>query len=218
MHRLLPMGCLPLSFLLTRSGEKYFVRSDRLQLPFRQERFSQSGRYGTAIMMSLPYSSSSTSIHSSSRMGLHDGTLIMSTTLVEISRRFNPTRCQPPLTSLILNLRSSVIRFCQIFRALIPGRGAIKVARTEAEKSKCARLKKDKAGLSVVWRWSFLTKVREEKAGAAGRRHMTWKVKVVHETLACLFSLSKRFSGRASAPTTVRVAAAVTAVRAVGVE
>lgn len=47
----------------------------------------------------------------------------------------------------------------QIFRALIPGRGAIKPARTGAEKIKCSRLKKDKAGLSVLWRWSFVTKV-----------------------------------------------------------
>eukprot|EP00903_Cladosiphon_okamuranus_P005360 g5354.t1 len=47
----------------------------------------------------------------------------------------------------------------QIFRALIPGRGAIKTARTEAETTKCSRLKKDNVGLSVLWRWSFFTRL-----------------------------------------------------------
>lgn len=59
------------------------------------------------------------------------------------------------------------ISVMQIFRALIPGRGAIKIARTEAEKTKCSRLKKDKAGLSVLWRWSFVTKVRGKWHGMA---------------------------------------------------
>lgn len=49
--------------------------------------------------------------------------------------------------------------FCQILRAVIPARGVVKDARTHSEKAKCDRLKKDKVGLSVLFRWSFATKV-----------------------------------------------------------
>ncbi|CAN0363380.1 unnamed protein product [Ectocarpus sp. 6 AP-2014] len=52
----------------------------------------------------------------------------------------------------------TLVSLKQILRAIIPARGAID-ARTGEEKTKCTRMKKDKAGLSVLWRWSFVTKV-----------------------------------------------------------
>ncbi|CAB1121292.1 unnamed protein product [Ectocarpus sp. CCAP 1310/34] len=52
----------------------------------------------------------------------------------------------------------TLVSLKQILRAIIPARGAVE-ARTSAEKTKCTRMKKDKAGLSVLWRWSFVTKV-----------------------------------------------------------
>ncbi|CAM9819394.1 unnamed protein product [Ectocarpus sp. 6 AP-2014] len=52
----------------------------------------------------------------------------------------------------------TLVSLKQILRAIIPARGAVD-ARTGAEKTKCTRMKKDKAGLSVLWRWSFVTKV-----------------------------------------------------------
>lgn len=53
----------------------------------------------------------------------------------------------------------------QLFRAIIPARGIVKNARTEAEKAKCSRMKKDKVGLSVLLkRWSFVAKVSTDIA------------------------------------------------------
>lgn len=62
----------------------------------------------------------------------------------------------------------TLVSLQQIFRAVIPARGAVKNARTNVEKSKCSRLKKDKVGLTVLLtQWSFVGKVLTLVAGWA---------------------------------------------------
>eukprot|EP00904_Undaria_pinnatifida_P013204 jgi/Undpi1/9013/HiC_scaffold_26.g11474.m1 len=62
----------------------------------------------------------------------------------------------------------TLVSLQQIFRAVIPARGAVKNARTNAEKAKCSRVKKDKVGLTVLLtQWSFVAKVLTLVAGWA---------------------------------------------------
>ncbi|CAM9107702.1 unnamed protein product [Laminaria digitata] len=62
----------------------------------------------------------------------------------------------------------TLVSLKQIFRAVIPARGAVKNARTNVEKAKCSRLKKNRVGLTVLLtQWSFVGKVLTLVAGWA---------------------------------------------------